>query len=310
MVSYAVSRANPLQSVHSLPILCRSLFLILLCCRWAPAQRVSQSLDAYFRQARELEARGDYAGAEKIYREAAVNYPQQPEVLKRLGLIHQTELNFQESIDTFQKVLGQAPQYPEVNFYIGLSYLGLNQFENAIEAPNKELDANPKYRRAHYYMDQAYQSLNRSTDALRQYEMILQEDPTDKKVLFQLIKLLKSATLTAITQLGNLDPDSEFMLVLKAQGYAEEEKYAGAIEKYKELLTKNPNFPRIHFALCEVYYNAIDYANAEKELRLALSEDPNLPMANYYLADILIRSQRMAEAVLDWKSSWPPARSS
>src|SRR5206468_12168809 len=37
--------------------------------------------------------------------------------------------------------------------------------------------------------------------------------------------------------------------------------------------------------------------NAEKELRLALSEDPNLPMANYYLADILMRSQKIEQAV-------------
>jgi len=36
--------------------------------------------------------------------------------------------------------------------------------------------------------------------------LILQEDPTDKRVFFQLIKLLKSATVTAIKQLGNLDP--------------------------------------------------------------------------------------------------------
>ena len=118
----------------------------------------------------------------------------------------------------------------------------------------------------HYYAALAYQSMSRNTDALRRYDILLQEDPTDKRVLFQLIKLLKSATMTAIKQLGNLDPDSEFMLVLKAQGYAEEEKYADAIEKYKELLIKSPNFPGIHFALGEAYYNAIDYPNAEKEL--------------------------------------------
>jgi len=277
-------------------ILSRCLVL-LLCCRWAAAQGGSLNLEDYFRQARELEARQDFAGAEKIYREAAASFPKQPEVLKRLGLILQTELKFRESIDTFQQVLHQAPQYPEVNFYLGLSYFGMNEFEKAIDGFDRELAANPKYRRAHYYAALAYQSMSRNTDALRRYDTLLQDDPTDKKVLFQLIKLLKSATLTAIKQLGNLDPDSEFMLVLKAQGYAEEEKFTDAIEKYKELLIKSPSFPGVHFALGEAYYNAIDYSNAEKELRLALSEDPNLPMANYYLADILIKSQRMAEAV-------------
>jgi len=275
------------------PLVC----FLLLAAQFGYAQEKARSLEDYFRQAKELETREDYSGAEKIYQEAAASYPRQPEILKRLGLIYQTELKFQESIDTFQKVLQEAPQYPEANFYLGLSYLGLNQFEKAIESFNKELEANPKYRRAHYYTAQAYQSLNRTADAARQYEILLQEDPTDKKVLFQLIRLLKSATVQAIKQLGNLDPDSDFMLVLKAEGYAEDEKYAEAIQKYTELLKKNPNFPGIHFALGGVYYNKLDDVNAEKELRLALSEDPNLPMANYYLADILMRSQKIEQAV-------------
>ena len=105
------------------------LFPLLFSCNLTLAQAVSKSLEDYFRLGKELEAREDYAGAEKIYLEAAANFPQQPEILKRLGLIYQTELKFKESIDSFQKVLQQAPQYPEVNFYLGLSYLGLNSSE-------------------------------------------------------------------------------------------------------------------------------------------------------------------------------------
>src|SRR5262249_10168365 len=148
---------------------------IVLGCGWIQAQTNSQSLDGYFRQARDLEARQDYAGAERVYREASASFPKQPEVLKRLGLILQTELKFQESIDVFQQVLQQAPQYPEVNFYLGLSYLGMNEFQKAIDGFDRELAVDPKYRRAHYYAALAYQSLGRNTDALRQYDVLLQE---------------------------------------------------------------------------------------------------------------------------------------
>jgi tetratricopeptide (TPR) repeat protein len=272
-------------------------FLLSLSTYYVSAQEKARSLEDYFSQARELEQKQDFARGEEVYRRAAEVFPNQPEVLKRLGLIYQTELKFQESIDTFQKVLQQAPQYPEVNFYLGLSYFGLNQYEKAIEFFNKELEANPKYRRAHYYAAQAYQSLDRNADAAKQYEILLAEDPSDQKVLFQLIRLLKSATVQAIKTLGNLDSDSEYMLVLKAEGYAEDEKYAEAIEKYSELMKRNPDFPGIHFALGTVYYNKVDDVNAEKEFRLALNEDPNLPMANYYLADIMMKSQRIEQAV-------------
>ncbi len=114
-----------------------------------------QSPEEYLRIAGEAEKRENFARAEKIYLEAASKYPNQPEIFKRLGVIYQTELKFQESIDTFQKVLAGAPQYPEVNFYLGLSYFGLNQFEKSISYFDTELEANPKYRRAHFYVSDA-----------------------------------------------------------------------------------------------------------------------------------------------------------
>ncbi|HKS97674.1 MAG TPA: tetratricopeptide repeat protein, partial [Terriglobia bacterium] len=138
------------------------LGVFLLGCRAGLGQAGPTSLDEYFNHARELEKKEDYAGAEKVYLEAAKDYPNQPEILKRLGIVYQTELKFQESIDAFQRVLQGAPTYPEVNFYLGVSYFGLNQLDKAIDSFNKELEANPNYRRAHYYEAQAYRSLNRN----------------------------------------------------------------------------------------------------------------------------------------------------
>src|SRR6266571_8284898 len=272
-------------------------FPFLFCCVSVRGQATPQDLDEYFRRARELEQHEDYAGAERLYQDAAKSYPHQPEILKRLGIVYQTELKFPESLDTFSRVLQGAPQYPEVNFYQGLSYFGLNQFDKAIEAFNKELEANPKYRRARYYEALALQSLNRNADALGQYEILLKDDPGDTTVLYQLIRFHKAATLKAINQLGNLDPDSEFMLVLKAEGYADQGKSLEAIRDYKEVLQKNPRFPGVHFALGEVYWKKVDYPDAEKELRRALVEDPNHPLANYYLGDILLKSQKADDAV-------------
>jgi tetratricopeptide (TPR) repeat protein len=112
-----------------------------------------------------------------------------------------------------------------------------------------------------------------------------------------MIRFLKAATIQSINHLENLDPNSGYMLILKAEGYAEEGRYAEAIEKYKGLLKKNPGFPGAHYGLGLTYWKKVDYASAEPELRQALREDPNHPMANYYLADVLLKSQRTAEAV-------------
>src|SRR5690349_17960831 len=88
------------------------LITLTLCLSGTRLPAQGQTQEEYFRQASDAEKREDYAGAEKIYLQAAHDYPNQPEILKRLGIIYQTELKFQDSIDTFQKVLDGAPQFP------------------------------------------------------------------------------------------------------------------------------------------------------------------------------------------------------
>src|SRR5213594_3933903 len=168
------------------------LCFLLLSAQSGLAQEKTRTLENYFGQARELEQKEDFAGAERVYLQTAEAFPNQPEVLKRLAILFQTELKLSESIDAFGKVLKDNPQYPEVNFFLGLSYLGLNQFEKSIEFFNKELEANPKYRRARYYMALAYQSLGRKIEAVQQFDILVKEDPNDAKVWYQLGRLHKS----------------------------------------------------------------------------------------------------------------------
>jgi tetratricopeptide (TPR) repeat protein len=271
--------------------------LFIFCSSSARPQAPSRTLEDYFSQAKQMENAQDYAGAAKVYQEAAANFPQQPEILKRLGIVYQTQLKFTESISTFQKVLADAPQYPEVNFYQGLSYFGLNQFDKAIEAFERELAANPQYRRAHYYEAQAYLQLHQNSDALRQYEILLKQDPTDKRVIYQVIRFHKARTIDAINQMGTLDADSDYMHALKAENFFDQGSLPEAIKEYNAVLERNPDFPGVHLALGNLHHRTLDISNAERELRLALREDPNHPMANFLLADILLKSNRVNDAV-------------
>ncbi len=49
-------------------------------------------LKALLEQARIYEKAGDYPGAERVYRQGLRIAPDNPEVLKRLGILEQTEL--------------------------------------------------------------------------------------------------------------------------------------------------------------------------------------------------------------------------
>src|SRR4051812_2277621 len=90
-----------------------------------PAQVTSASLESLLSRAIELEKRKDYAGAEGVYKEALLTAPEDPEVLKRLGIVFQEQGKYDESIEVFHKILKRAPQYPGVNSSLGISYYAL-----------------------------------------------------------------------------------------------------------------------------------------------------------------------------------------
>ena len=256
-----------------------------------------RTVESYLSEAHQLEQKQDYNGATKVYEQALTVFHDQPEVLKQLGIVYQTQLKFAESIQAFQKILQADPQYPEANFYLGLSFLGYNQYEKALGYFNEELKIHPDYRPAHLYAAKTLLALGREGESIQHYEFLVQQNPNDTKVWFELASLYRSLAVHAYKQLETIDPDSVLLDALRAEADADDLKYQEAINKYAQVLKKQPDFPGIHFALGQIYFKMDRPAQAEPELRLALKEDPNNPPANYMLGQILLRDKKAAEAL-------------
>src|SRR5438128_5685962 len=128
--------------LHSLAARLVFLTVAYLAATVFPAARVAQAqegLQALLDKARVLEKAGDYAAAERVYDQALALDPANPEILKRLGVLEQTELKFADSIAHFGQVLSGDPAYPEVNFFLGVSYFGQNDYSSAIRSFEREL---------------------------------------------------------------------------------------------------------------------------------------------------------------------------
>src|SRR3989442_5173199 len=163
-----------------------AMTLIVLTAHPAPAQTTSPSLDSLLSQAVEQEKGRDFAGAEKTYRQALLTSPDDPEILKRLGIICQELGEYDQSIAAFQAVLKRAPVYPGVNLLAGISYYALNQFDQAAVSMKKELAADPKDRQARDYLALALHASNRNLEAVQQLEGLLADPPGDVPALYQL----------------------------------------------------------------------------------------------------------------------------
>lgn len=277
------------------------LILVLTAIHFLPLSSLMaappQTLEDFLSEAKQLEDKQDYDGAIKVYQQGLHALPNQLELLKRLGIMYQTELKFAESIQTFEKVLQLDPQYPEANFYLGVSYLGYNNFDKALGYFDQELKFHPDYRRAHLYAAKTLLALGREGEAVQQYQILTQQNPNDARVWFEVASLYRSLAMHAYKQLETIDPDSVLLDVLRAEADSDDLRYAEAIKRYQQALKKQPDFPGLHFALGQVYFKMDKPIDAEPELRLALKEDPSNPPANYMLGQILLRNAKAEQAL-------------
>lgn len=248
-------------------------------------------------KARQAEKNGDLVTAEQVYQRALQLEPRNAEALKRLGVVEQTELKFNDSITHFKLVLSQDANYPEVNFFLGASYLGLNDLGNAIQSFQKELETQEPHPRCRYYLGLAYESSGQMQEALSQFNHTLANNPKDADTLYQLARIYKNASLEAIERLRALDPDSFQLHVLQGELDSDSEKYPEAIKQYQAALAKQPGATGIHFSIGVAYWAQHEIASAKQEFLHALRENPNDPLTNLYLADIAVRDREFDDAM-------------
>ena len=276
----------------SLRTACATLVIGITLVGMALAQ---SDIDSLLQQAHRAEKAGDYAGATQAYEQALAVAPENPEVLKRFGVLEQTELKFDDSIARLRQVLALNSDYPEANFYLGVSYLGKGDYRAAIESFQRELATARPHPRSRYYLALALESSGRMDDAVAELNRDLAENPKDADALYQLARLHKNASLQAIERLRAIDPDSFQLHTLLGESYADEKQYPEAIEEYRAALKRNPNAVGIHFSIGVAYWILHDTDKAEPELKEALKENPEDPMTNLYLGDIAVQNRRFDE---------------
>lgn len=261
------------------------------------ATQTQSNVEILLEHARSEEKTGDYAAAERIYRQALALAPDSLEALKRLGILEQTELKFEDSIRLFKQVLASDARYPGVNFFLGISYLGRNEFSQSIDSFERELTTPNPHPRCRYYLGLALQSSGRIEEATSQLNQSLAQNPKDADALYELARIYKNASLRSIELLKALDQDSFQLHALMGEVYADEERYPEAIEEYQAALAKRPDAQGIHYAIGVAYWAQQRMDLAEKTFKDAWNENPNDALTNLYLGDIAVRDQRFSEAL-------------
>jgi len=249
------------------------------------------------REARDYERQQNYSEAERVYEQALALAPKDPETLKRAGVLYQTELKFHESINLLRRALKLDPRYPEANFFLGVSYLGLNDLSSAIEALRNDLQTSHPHPRCRYYLGVALESSGQVEEAIADFDRAVSENAQDADSLYELAMIHKNASLKAIDQLREIDPDSFQLHRLMGAIYADDERYAEAVKEYQAALAKHPDDASLHYAMGVAYWAEDQLSLAQQEFIGALKQDPNNPLIKLYLGDMAVKEHRFDDAL-------------
>ena len=249
------------------------------------------------KQAQVYEREQNYAAAESVYRTVLASDRNNPEALKRLGIVKQTELKFNDSIELFKLVLHEHPDYPQVDFFLGLSYYGQHDPNAAIASFHQELKTSSPHPATRYYLALALETIGRTDEAIDELNRVAPTNPNNADVLYGLARLHVAAAFRAIDRLRKLDPDSFQMHAFTGQLYSEEGQYEAAAGEFQAALRKQPDALGIHYPLGTAYRMLHEYESAEKEFLLALLESPDDPGTNLSLGELALRVKQYDKAL-------------
>src|SRR5262249_5882664 len=131
--------------------------------------------------------------------------------------VYQKEMKIDESLQVFQRVLKAAPQFPEANLFEGISYLAKQNFARAIESFERELGTPEPHPQSRYYLALALGSSGRTDQAMAELNRTLQDHPTDRDALYQLIRLHNDRAETELAQAAQSDPEEASRLTESAR---------------------------------------------------------------------------------------------
>ncbi len=227
--------------------------------------------------------------------------------------------DFDGSIKTYRLAMDIAPQYSYLPYNLGLLYTRIGDLPEAqhwFESAERIAVANP--RRQNGRWTERSEALNAlgtlalhrrdSAKARRYFEDAFAADPRNPNARQNLALLAASdRDYTRADRLWtDLIGDSQDYIeapVAFAESLARRGDTARAIQQYKDILVRQPDWPGAHDALARLYLGGGDASNALVESNAALNETPVNPFLLELRGDIQFALHRKTEAVADWNKA-------
>lgn len=221
-------------------------------------------------QAQALEAKGDLAGAEKVWRTITKSHPGDYRYWTSLGIVLAREQKLPDAIAAYRKALLLHPDATVTRLDLGLAYFKSGNLKLAVPQLEAAARAFPGNEQAQVLLGMALYGTRRYREAVPHLEIG-----------------------------ENQQPNNEQLRLILAQAYLWSGEYGKAKQEFTAMLGHNPDSPQVHILLGEAHDALGDSADAIAEFRKAAAA--NLPDAHFGLGYLLWKRKQYADAAAEFQ---------
>ncbi len=196
--------------------------------------------------------------AERLYRQALEQYPNQPDALNLLGVITAQNGDLDQALTLFDKAIAAAPSLAVIPFNKGNALRDAGRTDEAQTAYEDALSRDPKFQDALLNLSVLLQESGQTKLALQHLKTLVESNPNHHKAHYNIGKCYQ--------ELGHLDD---------------------AVNAFQTALTLNSNDHDAHFAIANVYADRGQYDNAITHIKTAINIKPDWAQAYTNLGNYL-----------------------
>lgn len=207
----------------------------------------------------------------------------------RLAIQLQQRRRLDDAESIYQGILQAFPEQPDALHYLGVLHHQRGDQHRAIELIRRAIAIQPAYKDAYNNLGNIYKEAGRLPEALAAYQKVIALDPNHGPAYNNLGIVFKATgeiekSLDHFRRAIELEPENATTYVNMGNTLGQQKKLPEAVAAYRRALAIQPYNDDAYENLCRTLYIAEEHDEAKKVLNQWLEYDPENPIARHTLA--------------------------
>ncbi len=214
----------------------------------------------------------DFGTAERIYRQLAGLFPEEPGLALNLGLALYSSGKFPTAIEQLDRFLEARPDHAPAWLLVGMSYQKLDNPSKAIDPLRRTVMLDPRNNIARLELADALLRSHQPERARSEFSRLVNQDHDNPKAWLGLGLSYTELSSIAAEDLEHTAPNSAYHQLLLGQSAQAQGRFRAAFAHYRAAEAIDETAPGIHQAIAAVYEEAghRDWARAELAKRVSV----------------------------------------